>query len=68
MIRSTASGKHILIDERAERAVAALKQLQGQGDPESSHSMADKVLCDLLLELNFDDVVEEWQKVDKWYA
>lgn len=68
MIKTAASGKHILTDERAERAVAALKKLQGPGDTESMHSLADKVLCDLLIELNFDDVVEEWQKIEKWYA
>ncbi len=60
--------KDTLPDPRADRAIERLKSLQGSGDAEIAHSEADRVLIDLLLELNFDDVVEEWQKVDKWYA
>lgn len=60
--------KDILPDDRAERAIARLKELQGPTDTEAAHSLADDVLCDLLTELNFDDVVAEWRKVDKWYS
>lgn len=40
----------------------------GHGDPESAHVNADKVLCDLLRALGYGDVVDEWEKVEKWYA
>ena len=60
--------KCTLPDSRAEEAVAYLKELQACGDPEYSHAEADKVLCELLRKLNFDEVVEEWEKVGKWYA
>lgn len=50
---------------RAE-AIARLQELPG--DPEYDHAEADRVLCQLLLAIGFDDVVEAWRKVPKWYA
>lgn len=60
--------KSILPDNRAGEAAARLRQLQKPRDVELAHYEADKVLCELLRSLNFDDVVDEWEKVDKWYA
>ena len=51
-----------------EDAVKQLKELQGIGDTESSHIMADEVLCQLLTSLGFEDVVSEYNKIDMWYA
>lgn len=51
-----------------EQAVARLKELQTGGDVEAEHSNADEVLCQLLNSLGYQDVVNEWNKVDKWYA
>ncbi|WP_181181954.1 MULTISPECIES: hypothetical protein [unclassified Mesorhizobium] len=51
-----------------EEATKRLRELQGSGDTEGAHSQADQVLCDLLTELGFAEVVEEWQEVPKWYA
>jgi len=60
----------VLSDSRATEAIEKLREIQslGEGDPEAAHSMADEVLCDLLRQLGFADVVEEWSKVEKWYA
>lgn len=60
--------KTVLPDERATRAIGLLKDLQSYQDIERAHIDADEVLCNLLRELNFDDVVEEWLKVDRWYS
>jgi hypothetical protein len=51
-----------------EEAIRRLRDLQGSGDTEGDHRLADDVLCDLLRELGFADVVEEWVEVPKWYA
>lgn len=51
-----------------EEAIAKLKEAQDYGDPEGAHVMADDVLCKLLRSLGYDDVVEEFHKVGKWYA
>ena len=51
-----------------EEAISRLKGLQGDGDTEAAHGLADEVLCVLLRSLGYEDVVAEWDKVDKWYA
>jgi hypothetical protein len=52
-----------------EEAIAELKQLeQGSwGDTEAAHLRADEILCDLLTNAGYGDVVAEWEKVQKWY-
>lgn len=37
-------------------------------DVESAHVDADQVLCDLLEALGYKQIVEEYDKVKKWYA
>lgn len=51
-----------------ERCIEALKTLQESDDTEMAHSIADDVLCELLTELGYKDVVEEYNKIGKWYA
>lgn len=38
------------------------------GDTEISHSNADDLLCELLSVLGFNDIVEIYKKINKWYA
>lgn len=49
-------------------AILILQQEQKNDDTECAHGNADQVLCDLLSELGYDDVVAEYSKVHKWYA
>lgn len=49
-------------------AIKSLKSLQEYGDPESAHNGADEVLCKVLISLGLQEVVDEWDLVDKWYA
>lgn len=52
-----------------DEAIAKLRELQDPGtNPEFGHADADDVLCDLLIALGYQDVVDEWKKVNKWYA
>ena len=48
--------------------IKRLEQAQENCDVESAHTDADNVLCDLLKDLGYDKVVEEYNKVKKWYA
>lgn len=50
-----------------EEAVKTLTDMHAD-DPESAHSLADEVLCALLVSLGYGDVVEAWNKIEKWYA
>lgn len=55
-------------EELKKQAIQKLKNIQLSNDTECAHGAADDVLCDLLSDLGFKDVVEEYSKVDKWYA
>lgn len=45
-----------------------LKAAQQDSDTESAHAEADEVLCALLKALGYTKIVEEYDKVPKWYA
>ncbi len=49
-------------------AISRLKAHQESGDTESAHIRADEILCELLVALGYGDVVDEFQKISKWYA
>ena len=48
--------------------IEKLKLCQKNIDTEYAHMEADLIICDLLIELGFKDVVDEYDKVGKWYA
>ena len=50
-----------------EEAIDQIKALQND-DPESAHIEADSILCQLLQSLGFSEVVDEFDKLRKWYA
>ena len=37
-------------------------------DAETAHRNGDDILCDLLRELGFNDIVDEFELIRKWYA
>lgn len=49
-------------------AIERLREEAGSGDVESAHASADRILCELLIELGYGNVVEAWEEVPKWYA
>lgn len=51
-----------------EEAIEELIECQNNGDTEAARRIADGVLCRLLSELGYGDVVAEYDKVDKWFA
>ena len=51
-----------------ESAVSSLLEIQQMSDTECAHSAADGVLRRFLLSLGYDDVIREYDKVEKWYA
>ena len=57
-------GNQVLHPSYLER----LKELEHSGDPEYAHGEADDVLCDILKYLGFEEIVEAYDKVPKWYA
>ena len=57
--------KDKLIDKYIKRIDV---ECYNDGDTEVDHLRADNILCSLLYELGYDKVVEEYDKVSKWYA
>lgn len=55
-------------NKTSARIVNKLKELQSNPDKEAAHNQADKILCDLLNSLGYDDVVKEFENLEKWYA
>ena len=52
---------------RAE-AIAKLLLLYKSTDLEDAHVQADGILCDLLAQLGYIDVVDAYERIPKWYA
>lgn len=37
-------------------------------DEETAHERGDEILCQLLREVGYDEIVDEWELIRKWYA
>ena len=51
-----------------ESYITQLRELQESDDTESAHVQADRILCDILLQLGYTDIIEEYHQIGKWYA
>lgn len=49
-----------------DKYVKLLKKIHG--DTEVNHIEADDLLCNLLVDLGYQEVVDAYDKIDKWYA
>lgn len=56
--------------EKVEAVQSELKELivQSEEDAEGPHCRADRLLCELLEELGYVEIVELYEDVRKWYA
>jgi hypothetical protein len=58
-------------DKLKKWAIDKLKSTDKLHDEEVAHWNADQILCELIRKLcgeDGEDIVEEWEKIDKWYA
>lgn len=51
-----------------KEAVEKKKECVNNGDTEVAHLDADAVLCDVLTQLGYKELVDLYEKVKKWYA
>jgi hypothetical protein len=51
-----------------EEALEELAELRQSSDTEAAHVDADAVLCQLLSQLGYADVVTAYHEIRKWYA
>lgn len=45
-----------------------MQSINMPGDPEISHGLADKLMCKLLIELGYEEGIEIFEIMEKWYA
>jgi hypothetical protein len=57
-----------LTQEAVDAFKLRLRDQQQNGDYEGAHSIADDILCEVLDTLGYAEIVNEWDKVGKWYA
>ena len=55
-------------EKEREEYINKLKKLQKDGDIECVHSAADRILCEILEKLGYDDITLQYYKIEKWYA
>ena len=55
-------------NKKAEESIKYLRACQKINETEGAHWDANQILCDLLIFLGFENVVNEWRKVKKWYS
>ncbi len=51
-----------------EEVANRIKERCSHGDYEGAHSDADEILIELLKSLGYNQTVEAWEAVGKWYA
>lgn len=51
-----------------EKYKSQLAALHDTHDVECAHSDADDILCNLLIDLGYKEIVEAYSLVPKWYA
>lgn len=51
-----------------KEAVEKMKECVNNGDTEVAHLDADDILCDVLTQLGYKELVDLYEKVNKWYA
>lgn len=58
------------IEQQQELQDKYIKLLQevNKEDTETAHIQSDSIICDLLEELWYSEVVSEYDKIEKWYS
>lgn len=59
----------MILDKEFGKILAQMKELADCGDYEIAHSQADDLLLEALRHVGgFDELIEAWENVPKWYA
>lgn len=49
-------------------AIEKMKDEQNNSDTEAAHCIADDILCEFLISLGHQDLVDEYERVPRWYS
>ena len=61
-------GKIMITDKQLKAIKKELRRYAKYYDQEMAHIEADYIICKLLIDLGYEDVVKLYDKVPKWYA
>ena len=61
-------GDEIINKKLNKKYSKELKELQNVNDTEIAHIKADDVLCNLLMDLGYQEIVDNYNKIYKWFA
>ena len=51
-----------------EEYITRMRECAENGDIEAAHSDADEILCEVLKDLGYEDLITLYHDVRKWYA
>ena len=57
-----------MIPSKYDEWLQTAKSYRNIGDPEISHGLFDCLLCDILEEEQYGDIVNEFKTMTKWYV
>jgi hypothetical protein len=57
-----------MTDEMRKAFIERLEAVADSNDCEMAHSVGDDVLCEALIALGYEDIVEAWDAIEKWYC
>lgn len=57
-----------MTNESRELFLQEMLELQKDDDYEITHIKADQLLCEILIELGYKDIVDAYSGIEKWYA
>lgn len=55
-------------EKEVQDYINRLITLQKNGDPEIGHAEADNILCEIIAQLGYTEIVKEYDKIEKWYS
>lgn len=64
---TTASLGDAITPEQAARAMQTIAD-NSRADPEDAHGAADNLLCKVLRQLGYGEMVDAFDRVHRWYA
>ena len=54
-------------EKEVQDYINRLITLQKNGDPEIDHAEADNILCKIITQLGYPEIVKEYDKIEKCY-
>ena len=54
--------------KQINKLVQEIHEIEKLNDTEDGHVLADRILCELLISLGYEKVINAYNKLNKWYS